>query len=69
MSTLVRKNKLHLYQAFDTPSAKPEMQQYIGEYGTAEGATDILEGKFDSNNFDNLPAVCYWVKTTCTEWQ
>eukprot|EP00957_Ditylum_brightwellii_P005797 441966-Ditylum_brightwellii.AAC.1 len=30
MSTLIRRNKLHLHQAFDTPFAKKEMQNNIG---------------------------------------
>eukprot|EP00957_Ditylum_brightwellii_P022060 1664097-Ditylum_brightwellii.AAC.1 len=34
MSTLIRRNKLHLHQAFGTPFATPAMQEYIGENGT-----------------------------------
>eukprot|EP00957_Ditylum_brightwellii_P132087 10070839-Ditylum_brightwellii.AAC.1 len=36
VSTLIKCNKLHLHQAFDTPFAQHDMQQYIGEYGMAE---------------------------------
>eukprot|EP00957_Ditylum_brightwellii_P016823 1267329-Ditylum_brightwellii.AAC.1 len=49
MSTLVMQNKLHLHQVFDTPFAKPEVKDYLGKYGTAEGAKDILAGIFDPN--------------------
>eukprot|EP00957_Ditylum_brightwellii_P053866 4080807-Ditylum_brightwellii.AAC.1 len=62
MSTLIKRNKLHLHQAFDTPFARKELQYYIEENGTEKGAKEILEGKFDPNNFDNLPAVNYWIK-------
>eukprot|EP00957_Ditylum_brightwellii_P153213 11661213-Ditylum_brightwellii.AAC.1 len=30
MSALVRRNKLHLHQAYDTPFAQKDMQDYIG---------------------------------------
>eukprot|EP00957_Ditylum_brightwellii_P183601 13984575-Ditylum_brightwellii.AAC.1 len=38
------------------------MQDYIGENGTGIGAKEILDGNFDPNNFDNLPAVNHWIK-------
>eukprot|EP00957_Ditylum_brightwellii_P197876 15074432-Ditylum_brightwellii.AAC.1 len=38
------------------------MQDYIGEFGTERGAQEILDGKFDPNQFENLPAVNYWIK-------
>eukprot|EP00957_Ditylum_brightwellii_P031145 2359914-Ditylum_brightwellii.AAC.1 len=38
------------------------MQQYIGKFGTDRGATEILEGKFASKQFTNLPAVNHWIK-------
>eukprot|EP00957_Ditylum_brightwellii_P205899 15345912-Ditylum_brightwellii.AAC.1 len=62
MLTLIKRNKLHLHQAFDTPFAKKEMQDYIGENRTEKGVKEILEGNFDPNNFDNLPAVSYGIK-------
>eukprot|EP00957_Ditylum_brightwellii_P189136 14396765-Ditylum_brightwellii.AAC.1 len=62
MSTLIKRNKLHLHQAFDTPFAKKEMQDYIGENGTEQGAKEILEGHSDPNKFDSLPAVNCWIK-------
>eukprot|EP00957_Ditylum_brightwellii_P119984 9156799-Ditylum_brightwellii.AAC.1 len=62
MLTLIKRNKLHLNQAFNTPFARKELQDYIGENGTEKGVKEILEGKFNPNNFDNLPAVNYWIK-------
>eukprot|EP00957_Ditylum_brightwellii_P204170 15337993-Ditylum_brightwellii.AAC.1 len=56
MSTLIARNKLHLHQAFDTPFAMKEMQNYIGQFGTGTGKKKILDGKFDSNIQENLPA-------------
>eukprot|EP00957_Ditylum_brightwellii_P052216 3959380-Ditylum_brightwellii.AAC.1 len=34
MLTLIKRNKLHLHQAFNNPFTKKEMQDYIGENGT-----------------------------------
>eukprot|EP00957_Ditylum_brightwellii_P189229 14403521-Ditylum_brightwellii.AAC.1 len=62
MSTLIRRNTLHLHQAFDTPFATPAMQEYIGENSTGLGAKSILDDNFDANNFNNLPTVDYWIK-------
>eukprot|EP00957_Ditylum_brightwellii_P142571 10861971-Ditylum_brightwellii.AAC.1 len=62
MSTLINHNKLHLYQAYVTPFTKNDIQEYIGKYGTGEGAKEILAGNFDPNNFNNLPAMNYWIK-------
>eukprot|EP00957_Ditylum_brightwellii_P099504 7579556-Ditylum_brightwellii.AAC.1 len=62
MSTLIKRNKLHLHQSFDTPFATQTMQEYIRENGTGLGAKEILDGNFDPNQFDNLPAVNYWIK-------
>eukprot|EP00957_Ditylum_brightwellii_P054939 4163596-Ditylum_brightwellii.AAC.1 len=62
MSWLVARNKLHLHQALDTPFAQDEMLKYIGELGKGEGVAEIPDGKFDPNQFDNLPAVNYWIK-------
>eukprot|EP00957_Ditylum_brightwellii_P075106 5707069-Ditylum_brightwellii.AAC.1 len=56
MLTLIKRSKLHLHQAFDTPFKKKEMQKYIGENRTEKGAKEILDKNFDQNNFDNLPA-------------
>eukprot|EP00957_Ditylum_brightwellii_P025752 1948071-Ditylum_brightwellii.AAC.1 len=38
------------------------MQEYIGENGTELGAKEILDGDFDPNEYENLPAVNYWIK-------
>eukprot|EP00957_Ditylum_brightwellii_P107137 8174143-Ditylum_brightwellii.AAC.2 len=38
------------------------MQDYIGEFGTERGAQEILDGKFDPNQFKNLQAVNFWRK-------
>eukprot|EP00957_Ditylum_brightwellii_P075803 5761211-Ditylum_brightwellii.AAC.1 len=62
MTNLIRQNKLHLHQAFDTPFASSPMKECIGENGTGQGAKEILEGKFNPNKFNNLPAVNYWIK-------
>eukprot|EP00957_Ditylum_brightwellii_P183337 13965282-Ditylum_brightwellii.AAC.1 len=43
------------------------MQEYIGEYGTVEGAKEILEGKYDPNWFEHLSAVNYLIKNNL--WQ
>eukprot|EP00957_Ditylum_brightwellii_P133682 10192337-Ditylum_brightwellii.AAC.1 len=45
MSTLVRWNKLHLHQASDTPFAKKELEDYIGEFSISCGAQEILDGQ------------------------
>eukprot|EP00957_Ditylum_brightwellii_P031866 2416084-Ditylum_brightwellii.AAC.1 len=60
--TLVQRNKLHLHQAYDTPFAQKDMQDCIGEFGSERGAQEILDGKFDPNQFKNLPAVNFWIK-------
>eukprot|EP00957_Ditylum_brightwellii_P016604 1248190-Ditylum_brightwellii.AAC.1 len=44
MLTLVRRNKLHLHQAYDNPFAKKDMQDYIEEFGTERVAQEILDG-------------------------
>eukprot|EP00957_Ditylum_brightwellii_P143569 10937809-Ditylum_brightwellii.AAC.2 len=62
MSTLIKTNKLYLHQVFDTPFVKKGIQDYIGENGMEQGAKEILEGNFDPDDFDNLPAVNYWIK-------
>eukprot|EP00957_Ditylum_brightwellii_P050154 3802396-Ditylum_brightwellii.AAC.1 len=56
MSALIKRNELHLHQAFDTPFAKKEIQDYIGEFRMSDRAQEILDGQFDPNNFNNLPA-------------
>eukprot|EP00957_Ditylum_brightwellii_P004962 377912-Ditylum_brightwellii.AAC.1 len=38
------------------------MQNYTREFGTSDGAQDILDGQFDQNNFNHLPAVNYLIK-------
>eukprot|EP00957_Ditylum_brightwellii_P060678 4606764-Ditylum_brightwellii.AAC.1 len=62
MSRLIAWNKLHLHQAFDTPFAQPEMEEYIGEFGTDDRAKKIMEGNFDSDLMENIPAVNHWIK-------
>eukprot|EP00957_Ditylum_brightwellii_P086259 6564228-Ditylum_brightwellii.AAC.1 len=62
MSRLIARNKLHLHQAFDTPFAQLEIQNYIGEFGTGKGSKKIIEGNFDSDITKNTPAVNYWIK-------
>eukprot|EP00957_Ditylum_brightwellii_P057683 4373783-Ditylum_brightwellii.AAC.1 len=57
ISTLIAWNKLHLHQAFDTPFATKEMQNYIANFGTGKVSKEILDGKFDPNIQENLPAV------------
>eukprot|EP00957_Ditylum_brightwellii_P022825 1721899-Ditylum_brightwellii.AAC.1 len=56
MLALVRRNKLHLHQSFDTPVAKQDLRDYIGKFGTEQGAQEILDSQFDPNQFKNLPA-------------
>eukprot|EP00957_Ditylum_brightwellii_P173026 13173155-Ditylum_brightwellii.AAC.1 len=59
ISTLIRRNKLHLHQAFDTPFAITEMQEYIGENSTGLGAKDILDGHLILTT-----STIYWQLTT-----
>eukprot|EP00957_Ditylum_brightwellii_P074341 5648239-Ditylum_brightwellii.AAC.1 len=56
MSRLLRHNQLHLHQAWDTPFANGPLKEYIGDYGLGSGAQDILDGNFDTNVANNLPA-------------
>eukprot|EP00957_Ditylum_brightwellii_P078116 5938668-Ditylum_brightwellii.AAC.1 len=56
MTRLLRCNQLHLHQAWDTPFANGQLKQYIRDYGLGRSAQDILDGKFDHNVADNLPA-------------
>eukprot|EP00957_Ditylum_brightwellii_P078117 5938669-Ditylum_brightwellii.AAC.1 len=56
MTRLLCRNQLHLHQAWDTPFANGPLKEYIGDYGLGRGAQDILDGKFDHNVADNLPA-------------
>eukprot|EP00957_Ditylum_brightwellii_P065037 4933454-Ditylum_brightwellii.AAC.1 len=47
MAKLIDYNKLHLQQAFDTPFARPEIQNYIGEFGIGKGTKKIINGNFE----------------------
>eukprot|EP00957_Ditylum_brightwellii_P040336 3052478-Ditylum_brightwellii.AAC.1 len=38
------------------------MQESIGENGTGLGAKEILDGDFDPNKYESLPAVNFWIK-------
>eukprot|EP00957_Ditylum_brightwellii_P058771 4455565-Ditylum_brightwellii.AAC.1 len=62
MHHLLQQNQLHLSQAYETPFASGPLKEHIGEFGTSNGAQQILDGNFDATNFDNLPAVNYWIK-------
>eukprot|EP00957_Ditylum_brightwellii_P187170 14255245-Ditylum_brightwellii.AAC.1 len=62
MQTLIKRDKLHLHQAFDTTFPTEVMQNYIGRFGVGKGAQDILDRNFDPNVQENLPAVHYWIK-------
>eukprot|EP00957_Ditylum_brightwellii_P115605 8817791-Ditylum_brightwellii.AAC.1 len=62
MSRILERNKLHLYQAFGTPFVNGTLQQYISKYGSGQGTYDIIEGNFDQNIEENIPAVNYWVR-------
>eukprot|EP00957_Ditylum_brightwellii_P058634 4447223-Ditylum_brightwellii.AAC.1 len=62
MLTLLRQNKLHLHQAWDTPCAHKEVKQYLGECGLGQGAQDIIKGNFDPNIAENLPALNHWLR-------
>eukprot|EP00957_Ditylum_brightwellii_P081075 6166368-Ditylum_brightwellii.AAC.1 len=59
MLTLLRQNKLHLHQAWDTPCARGEVKHNLGDYGLGQGAQDIIEGKFDPNIAENLPVLSH----------
>eukprot|EP00957_Ditylum_brightwellii_P185518 14124713-Ditylum_brightwellii.AAC.1 len=62
MSTLLRQNKLHLRQAWDTPCARGEVKQYLGDYGLGQGAQDIIEGNFNPSIAENLPVLNHWLR-------
>eukprot|EP00957_Ditylum_brightwellii_P026032 1968354-Ditylum_brightwellii.AAC.1 len=62
MTRLLRRNQLHLHQAWDTPFANGLLKEYIGNYGLGHGAQDILDGNVDPNVADNLPAVNVWLQ-------
>eukprot|EP00957_Ditylum_brightwellii_P080065 6089553-Ditylum_brightwellii.AAC.1 len=57
MSMLLKHNKLHLHQSYDTSCASDQIKDYTGPYGLSAGAKDILKGNFDSNIAANLPTV------------
>eukprot|EP00957_Ditylum_brightwellii_P020738 1563602-Ditylum_brightwellii.AAC.1 len=61
IEVLIRRNSLHLHQSFDTPFAEGPLKEYIGESGLGQGADDILNGRFDPNKLENMPAVNYWL--------
>eukprot|EP00957_Ditylum_brightwellii_P155289 11821602-Ditylum_brightwellii.AAC.1 len=60
MSSLLVWNKLHLHQAWETPCTRGAIKDYLGKFGLGQGAQDILEGHFDPNLAENLPALNYW---------
>eukprot|EP00957_Ditylum_brightwellii_P159308 12126566-Ditylum_brightwellii.AAC.1 len=60
--TSLLRNKLHLNQAWDTPCPQGPLQYYIGECVLGTGCQDILDGKFDPNQLENLPVVNHWLK-------
>eukprot|EP00957_Ditylum_brightwellii_P137468 10480960-Ditylum_brightwellii.AAC.1 len=62
MSRLLLQNKLHLNQAYDTPFANGPLHDYVGDDGLSAGATDILNGDFDPNESENIPAINHWLK-------
>eukprot|EP00957_Ditylum_brightwellii_P171641 13067522-Ditylum_brightwellii.AAC.1 len=61
MLRLLRRNQLHLHQAWDTPFANGMLKEYIGSYGLGSGAQDILDDNFNPNVANNLPAVNFWL--------
>eukprot|EP00957_Ditylum_brightwellii_P025308 1915101-Ditylum_brightwellii.AAC.1 len=62
MSALLKRNKLHLHQAWETPCARRAIKDYLGEYGLGHGAKEILEGNFDPNIASNMPALNHWLR-------
>eukprot|EP00957_Ditylum_brightwellii_P184499 14052776-Ditylum_brightwellii.AAC.2 len=54
-------NKLHLHHAWETPCVHGVVKQYLGDYGLGQGAQDILNGNFDPNIAESLPALNYWL--------
>eukprot|EP00957_Ditylum_brightwellii_P157227 11966290-Ditylum_brightwellii.AAC.1 len=62
MHRLLQQNQLHLSQTYETPFASGPLKDHIGEFGTSNGAQQILDSNFDTTNFENLPAVNYWIK-------
>eukprot|EP00957_Ditylum_brightwellii_P168877 12854281-Ditylum_brightwellii.AAC.1 len=61
MSRLLRRDQLHLHQAWDTPFANGLLKEYIGNCGLGSGVQDILGGNFNPNVATNLPAVNFWL--------
>eukprot|EP00957_Ditylum_brightwellii_P152768 11628361-Ditylum_brightwellii.AAC.1 len=55
-------NKLHLHQAWETPCARGAIKDYFGNFGLGQGAQDILNGQFDPNLAENLPALNFWLQ-------
>eukprot|EP00957_Ditylum_brightwellii_P145660 11090358-Ditylum_brightwellii.AAC.1 len=62
MARLLRHNQLHLHQAWDIPFANGPLKEYIINYGLGSSAQDILDGNFDPNVANNLPAVTFWLR-------
>eukprot|EP00957_Ditylum_brightwellii_P057801 4383144-Ditylum_brightwellii.AAC.1 len=62
MSHLLLRNKLHLYQAWDTPCAQGPIKDFLGEHGLGQGIKYTIEGNFDPNLAKNLPKVNQWLK-------
>eukprot|EP00957_Ditylum_brightwellii_P147225 11210449-Ditylum_brightwellii.AAC.1 len=62
MSTLLMQNKFHLHQAWETSCARGAIKDYLGDFGLGQGAQDILDGQFDPNLAENLPALNFWLQ-------
>eukprot|EP00957_Ditylum_brightwellii_P152611 11616702-Ditylum_brightwellii.AAC.1 len=43
MHRLLKLNQLHLSQAYETPFASGPLSDHIGEFGTSDGAQEILD--------------------------
>eukprot|EP00957_Ditylum_brightwellii_P104328 7946634-Ditylum_brightwellii.AAC.1 len=61
MSALLKRNKLHLHQAWETPCTQGAIKDYLGEYGLGHEAKEILEGKFYPNLAANMLAFNHWL--------
>eukprot|EP00957_Ditylum_brightwellii_P057943 4393295-Ditylum_brightwellii.AAC.1 len=62
MSILLMQNKLYLHQAWEIPCARGAIKDYRGNFGLGQWAQDILNGQFDPNLAENLPALKFWLQ-------
>ena len=62
MSALLKRNKLYLHQAWETPCTQGKIKDCLGESGLGHESKEILEGKFDPNIASNMPALNHWLK-------